>query len=178
MAIGDLRYKGILFGDDFWGTVADEEPPYKNENGVMMKKYLIVPSEDLVEAYPLQLKKQNALNVPSPIGPAIWVEYPVEHIVDENPSRKTAIARVDCGFDGRQTPFTQRFKKLTDQINELQVQNEALRIGRYVDLEEKKEMWEDKKKWAQDIAEMYDIIKGDKNGPNENELPELPGAPI
>lgn len=177
MAIGDLRYKGILFGDDFWGTIADEEPPYKNENGVMMKRYLVVPSEDLVEAYPTQLKKVGALSVPTPLGMAVWVEFPKENVVDENPSRKTAIARVDFGFDGRPTPHSERTKKLTDQIQELQIQNEALRIGRYVDLEEKKEMWEEKKKWAQELAEMYTIIKGDKNG-SDGQLPELPGPPI
>lgn len=174
MAIGDLRYKGILFGDDFWGTIVDELPPYKNDHGVMMKGYIIIASEDLIEAYPAQLKKPGAMNIPSPLGAAIKVEYPVEHIVDENPSRKTAIARIDCGFDGRPTPFTERYRKFTNQIRELQIENESLKIGRYVDLEEKKEIWQDKKAWAQDIAETMDIFKGDKNGPSEPELPELP----
>lgn len=177
MAIGELRYKGILFGDDLWGTVVDELPPKKNKQGIEMKKYLIIPSEDLVEAYPDILKKKDALNIKTPLGDAVWVEYPTFHVVDENPSKKNAIARIDCSFDGDDsTPFCKRYSKLTKQIERLKREVEELRVADFVDSETRREKMADIKKYAEHIAEVNQILKkGDRSG--QDDIPEQFGLP-
>lgn len=114
-SFGIVKLKGILFGDDNWGTVLDEEPPYKNKKGIEMKRYLIVPGEHLMKQYP-ELQKPGALTYK---GYALWVDYPTYWIDDRNPSRTNAIVRIDCGYDGRETPQTKRHKRYTDEIKTL-----------------------------------------------------------
>lgn len=168
MAVGDLKYKGLLFGDDYWATVVDEEIPYKNDNGVEMKKYLIVPSSDLMDAYPQILKKPNILNVKTPIGNAIWREYPTSWVCDENPSRKNAIARIDCGFDGRETPLTKRFKKKDEEINNLMELNEIYRNRIFMMNEELKDALGDVRELAEKNAEIDKIGKKTKETSEDN----------
>ena len=60
MALGDLKFKGILFGNDLWGYVVHEEMPYINPDyKIEMKRYLIIPSRDLIDAHPEILKKDR-----------------------------------------------------------------------------------------------------------------------
>lgn len=160
--VGELRYKGIIFGDDKWGTIIDEKMPYKNDVGVEMKQYLIIPSLDLIESYPEILKKPNAINVRTPIGMAIWREYPTYFVTDLNPSRKDAIARVDCGFDGRPTPLTRRFGRLQEELKTLQEENETFRLSTISLEEEYKEILRDKLQIAQKLAELTEIMKGER----------------
>ena len=110
--LGLVKLKGMIFGDDNWATVLDEEPPYKNKKGIEMKKYLIIPGEHLMKQYP-QLQKPGML---SHKGIALWVEYPTYWVADKNPSRTNAIARIDCGFYGRETSQTKKSKRYTDEI--------------------------------------------------------------
>ena len=164
MALGDLRYKGIIFGCDNFATVVDETIPYKDEkSGIEMKKYLIIPSIDLFDAYPHILKKPGILNAPTPIGRGMWVEYPTMWISDENNSRKNAIARVDCSFDGRETAQTRRYAKLTRRIRELEMENELLTIGSIVDRQEKGELIGDAKVLAKKLTELNEIFKGERH---------------
>ena len=69
-APGLVKLKGFLTGDDNWGTVLDEEPPYKNRRGIMMKRFLVIPGEHLMKQYPY-LQKPGALTYK---GYAVWVE--------------------------------------------------------------------------------------------------------
>jgi len=171
MAIGDLKYKGMLFGDDLFATVVDEMSPYKNGKGIEMKPYLIVPHEDLIEAYPHILKKEGILDVPTPIGMGKWVEFPTIGVVDENPSRKTAIVRVDWGLDGRDTPLTRRNGKLKRMLEDTQTENETLRLGNIVLGQEKKELLMDKLEHASLLAELFEIYKSRQGGSQNDEIP-------
>lgn len=167
MAQGDLRYKSALFGDDYFATVYDESIPKKNSRGIEMKKYLLVPTPDLVDAYPY-LKQTGVLNINTRIGPGLWREYPTYWINDENPSRTHAIARIYCSFDGGETAETRRVAKLTAKINQLQIENEQFRIANIVDNEEKLEMVDERLKFLQRLAEGHEILKGDAHA-EENE---------
>ena len=169
MAIGNLKYKGIVFGDDLWGTVVDEQVPYQNELGLIMKRYLIVPSSDLVDAYPEIIKRMEMEGIKTQIGMAIWVEYPMYWVTDENPSKTNAIARIDCGYDGRTTPLTRRNVKLKMQVKDLEIGNEALRLNNIVGAEENYELMEERLKQAQKYAEINDTMKGGQDGKEDTE---------
>lgn len=160
MAIGELRYKGILFGDDYWGSVIHEQAPYKNQYGIEMKRYLIIPSDDLVAAYPERLTPDK-INVRTPRGMAVWVEYPTDLVTDENPSRTNAIVRIDCGFDGRETPLTRKHRKLLNELRELRLENEHVRISNMVLMEEKGELMDEQLVLAKKWAEINQVMKSE-----------------
>lgn len=161
---GQVKLKGILFGDDNWGTVIDEEPAYKNSKGIVMKRYLVNPGEHLVKQYP-QLQKEGALTYK---GYALWVEYPTYWINDENPSRTNAIVRIDCGFDGRETSQTKRVKKYVDDNSSLQEENENLKISNLHLMEENRMLLGEKKKMMMDFVELNQIMKGDRHGTEDS----------
>jgi len=156
---GVVKLKGILFGDDNWGTVLDEEPPYKNKKGIEMKKYLVMPGEHLMKQYP-QLQKPGAL---SHKNIALWVEYPTYWVSDNNPSRTNAIARIDCGFDGRETSETKRHKHLTDEIKTLREEIDNAIMSNMSLTEENKALLGDKKTLIKDVVEMVTQIRGIKS---------------
>ena len=164
---GMVKLKGFLTGDDNWGTVLDEEPPYKNKKGIMMKRYLIMPGDHMMKQYP-QLQKPGALTYK---GYAIWVEYPTYWVSDKNPSRTNAIVRIDCGYDGRDTPQTQRIKYLTDEIKTLSEELENSQISNMHLTEENTKLLGEKKVLIKDIVEINSLVKGDKRA-TEEEYPE------
>lgn len=171
MAIGELRYKLMLFGDDLWATVIDENAPIRNDKGIEMKEFLIKPSEDLIEAYPSRLNKED-IWIRTPEGNAVWVKFPTMLITDKNPSRKTAIVRVKCGYDGRDTPYTKEHEELLSQVRQFQVENNSLRIALVTSEEEKQSMVDDLKVKIEDFAEMNDILrKGERHGYFPEQMP-------
>ena len=164
---GMVKLKGILLGDDNWGTVLDEEPPYKNKKGIMMKRYLIIPGEHLLKQYP-ELQKPGALAYK---GYALWVEYPTYWVHDRNPSRTNAIVRIDCGFDGRETPQTKRYKHLQDEIKTLQEELENALISNMHLTEENKMLLGEKKELMKDMIEIAELGKGSRGGRPEEGYP-------
>lgn len=164
---GIVKPKGILFGDDNWGTVLDEESVYKNKKGILMKKYLIVPGEHLMKQYP-ELQKPGALEYD---GIATWREYPTYWVDDRNPSRTNAIARIDCGFDGRETTQTQRYRHFTDEIKTLREERENLAISNMYLTEENSTLLADKMSIIKENAEMVRLVKGEKSEGSGEEYP-------
>ena|SRR3990167_2907832 len=150
---GELKRKGMLFGDDNWATVHDEEPMYKNSKGIEMKRYLIQPHPHLIKQYP-ELQKPGALNHR---GYAVWVEYPTYWIDDRNPSRTNAVVRVMCGFDGRETLQTKNTKHLTEEIKMLKQELEACQIANIYLTEENRLLLSEKKMIIKDNAEMASL---------------------
>lgn len=165
---GVVKLKGILFGDDNWGTVLDEEPPYKNKHGIEMKRFLIIPGEHLIKQYP-ELQRPGALTYK---GRALWVEYPTFWIDDRNPSRTNAIVRVDCGFDGRETSQTQRNKRFTDEIRMLREELENVKISNMDLSEENRMILTEKKAMMKEYVEMVDLMRGERRGAPTGELQE------
>lgn len=165
---GVVKLKGILWGEDNWGTVLDEEPPYKNKKGIMMKKFLIIPGEHLMKQYP-QLQKPGALTYKNQ---ALWMEYPTYWVDDRNPSRTNAIVRIDCGFDGRQTPQTERHNHFTNEINTLREELENALISNMHLTEENKMLLGEKKILIKDMVEMANLSKGVRREDEEGERPE------
>jgi len=161
MALGDLNYKGFLTGDDLWGIVIDERTPYM-KRGIEMKPYLVVPSPDLIAAYPHILKKPGILNIDTPKGKGLWVEYPTYWVVDANPSRKNAVTRVLCAFDGSKTVHTKRESSLSMEIKKLNQELDDERLA-YIQLQEdyqyaRKELLEA----AKHFGEITSVIKGER----------------
>ena len=150
---GKVKLKGILFGDDNWGTVLDEEAPYRNKRGIEMKRYLVVPGSHLLKQYP-HLQKPGALEYK---GIATWVEYPTFWIRDKNPSRTNAIVRVACGFDGRKTWETEKDKHYTDEIKMLQEEKENLEISNIHLSEENKMLLSERKIYLKNAIEMANL---------------------
>lgn len=153
---GLLKLKGILFGDDNWGTVLDEESPYKNRKGIEMKKYLIIPGEHLRKQYPY-LQEPGTLTHKNY---ALWMEYPTYWVDDKNPSRTNAIVRIDCGFDGRPTNQTKRHSYLSGEIKTLREELENALISNMHLTEENKMLLGEKKELIKDVVEMADLGKG------------------
>jgi hypothetical protein len=133
---GDIpQFKSILFGCDNWATVLDEFGPYKDNEGVWMKKFLITPSEHLIKNYPW-LMEEGRLTDTKHYGPAIWVEYPYEWVNDKSTSKTNAIVRVYCSFDGGETSETERHKYYTERLKDIQKENNHLKesIAYYIDM--------------------------------------------
>ncbi len=160
---GLIKLKGILYGDDNWGTVLDEEPPHKNKKGIEMKRYLIIPGEHLIKQYP-QLQKPGTLTYK---GYALWVEYPTYWVDDRNPSRTNAIARIDCGYDGRATTQTRRNKRYTDEIKMLQEELENVNLSNMHRTEENKMLLGEIKELIKDMVEIANLFRGGKNETGE-----------
>jgi len=156
---GLVKLKGMLFGDDNWATVLDEEPPYKNKKGIEVKRYLIIPGEHLMKQYP-QLQKPGALSYRNI---ALWAEYPTYWVRDNNPSKTNAIARIDCGFDGRETSETKRYKQYTDEIKTLREELDNAIISNMHLTEENKALLGGKKEIIKDVVEMITQIRGIKS---------------
>ena len=175
MVLGEVRHKGILFGDDLWATVIDENVPYKNQNGIMMKRYLVKPHEDLIDAYPEKFTKEGYLNVKTKQGMAVWVEYPKALIDDDNNSRKNAIARVNCSYDGSETPLTGKYKKFTKQIIENEEEIERLRLALIVANEENKELRKGFLESIHTMAEASNIFGGKRYENREDEAEDKEG---
>ena len=150
---GIVKLKGLIFGDDNWATVLDEEPPYKNKRGIEMKKYLIIPGAHLLKQYP-QLQMPEAL---SHKGMATWVEYPTYWIDDRNPSRTNAIVRIACGYDGRETLQTKKYKHYTDEIKTLREELENTQISNMHLTEENGMLLNEKKKIMKDAVELANL---------------------
>lgn len=165
---GVVKLKGILFGDDNWGTVLDEEAPYKNKHGIEMKRFLIIPGEHLIKQYP-ELQRPGALTYR---GKALWVEYPVDWVDDWNPSRTNAIVRVDCGFDGRGSRYADRYKRLTDEIRMLREELEIVKISNMDLNEEIRTILTEKKAMMKEYVEMVDLMRGERRGAPTGELQE------
>lgn len=133
---GDIpQFKSILWGDDNWSTIIDEFGPFKNEDGIWMKKYLISPSQHLIKNYPW-LQEEGKLKEVRGYGPGIWVEYPYELVNDKSTSKTNAIVRVYCAFDGSETHETERHKYYTERLKDLQMENNIFRESNayYIDL--------------------------------------------
>jgi len=160
MAIGDIRHKGILFGDDEWATAVDKSGPYKGKKGMMMMKYLVKPSNDLVEAYPDILKDPFLEKTSTSLGNAIWMEYPFDWIDDPNTSQRNAIIRIRCTFDGQETFYTDNVKKFKAQIEHLSENLDIFRIANSSMREMLKNLLDDNLIIAQKQAELHDTMKG------------------
>lgn len=168
--MSDIREKGLLDGGDYWAVVVDEKVPEKDrDTGMMMKEYLMVPYPDMVDAYPHIFKRVGALNISTRYGMARWMKFPLIWCDDENKNRKNAIVRVLCTIDGKETPYTQKYKKYTDQINELNLENENLRLQIFALREENKEMFKEELEKAKIKSEIYKIYKGEKRGQYEEQ---------
>jgi hypothetical protein len=171
---GLVKLKGLLYGDDNWATVIDESSPKKNDRGIEMKKYLIIPGEHLMKQYP-ELQKPGALPVRTRWGDAIWVEYPTYWIDDRNPSRTNAIARIDCGYDGRETTQTKKHKHFTDEIKTLREELEIATISNMHLTEENKSLLSDKKAMIKDNVEMLNIARGGSGRYEKQEFEDKEG---
>lgn len=169
--IGLPKLKGILFGDDNWGTVLDEEPAYKNPRGIEMKRYLVAPGEHLMKQYP-HLQKPGALTFRNE---ALWVEYPAYYVEDSNPSRTNAIVRIDCGFDGRETPLTKRHQKLQKEIDTLREELESAQISNLVLAEENRKLLSEIKVQMKEINEITQIARGGVSSAEETNPYEKEG---
>jgi len=173
MALGDLKFKGILFGNDLWGYVVHEEMPYINPDyKIEMKRYLIIPSRDLIDAHPEILKKPK---IRTKRGDAIWVEYPTYWIEDDNPSRSSAIVRILCRYDGYPTPPTRRMEKYTGKIKELEIEKDTLTISNEILIREKGTLLGEVSVLLKKLAELNEIIKGEKRE-TEQSKEYLPGT--
>jgi hypothetical protein len=161
-APGIVKRKGILFGDDNWGTVLDEEAPHKNNRGIEMKRYRIIPGEHLVKQY-ARLQQPDVLDKYG----SIWVEYPTYYVEDSNPSRTNAIVRIDCGFDGRETALTKRHAKLQKEIALLREELENVQISNMTLEEENRQLMAETKLRVKEINEINQLIKGGTSGVEE-----------
>lgn len=172
-----LREKSILFADDEWGRIADERPAYNSiDNGVEFKPFLIVPSPHLVKTYP-ELSKPTTKWIHTPLGDAIWVEYPTYWINDSNTSRTNAIVRVYCTFDGQLTEETKRVAKYTNQIRDLQEEIDRLSLQLEILKQENRELTDAALSRAKKQREIYDALRGgDKNDTNQNPYAALTGG--
>jgi len=161
MAQGDVRHKSILFGCDNWARVIDETTPYisKSSKGIEMISYLIKPNEDLKDAYPKELK-DSLLDVDTRYGKARWVEYPTMWVVDKNPSRKNAIVRVLCTFDGKKTAHTKREEHLSEDVKHYQMANERLNMASIADAEEIESLIKEKIKLVEKLSELFEKMPG------------------
>jgi len=168
MALGGLRHKGILFGCDHWAKVVDETLPYKKK-GMEMIRYLILPTDELKEAYPRIFSNPNALPVQTPEGRCKWMEYPAYWVEDENPSRRNAIVRVLCTFDGRPTNHTKREERLTRELEYYQKANDLLEQASIVEAEERGALLTEKIKQAEQFAELRDKFKIETKGVKDDE---------
>lgn len=168
--MADIREKGLLDGADYWAIVIDEKPPEKDlETGLMMKEYLIVPYGDMIESYPNIFKRAGSLTISTKYGMGRWMKFPVVWCDDENKNRKNSIVRILCTIDGKETAYTQKDKKYTNQINELSVENEHLRLQIYALREENREMMSEELVKAKLKSEIYKIYKGERRGQYEEQ---------
>jgi len=165
---GVIKPKSVLFGCDNFATVLDEEAPYKNKQGMEMKRYLIIPHEHLIKQYP-ELQKPGALSYKNM---AIWVEYPTHWISDTNPSRTNAIARIDCGFDGRQTAQTRRYKSMADEIKSLRKELDAAEISNIVLGDQIKILQGDVREYIKNHTELNEMMKVSTGGNSEGKEDE------
>ena len=168
---GTVKLKGILFGEDNWGTVLDEEAPYKNEKGIMMKRFLVIPGEHLMKQY-LELQKPGALTYNNI---ALWVEYPTYWVYDTNPSRTNAIVRIDCGFDGRETSQTKRNRHFTEEIRTLREELENYQLSNIYLTEENRKLLGEKKQIIKDYMEMSEMSRGGGKRESDEEYTEREG---
>ena len=170
MAQGDIRHKSILFGCDNWGRVVDEKSPYKSKSGkgIEMVMYLIIPSNDLIDAYPEHLNP-GMLNEITPWGRGRWVEYPTKWVVDKNPSRRNAIVRVECTFDGKETALTKRTEHLTKELDYYQKANERLELSNIADTETIEMLMKEKIAMAEQLNELVEKMPGGKRIMNKGD---------
>ncbi len=165
---GDIpTFKSLLTGCDNWVNVLDEYGPYKNDKGVWMKKFLIVPSKHLVKDYPWLMEegKMSATRY----GPAIWVEYPYTLVNDQNTSRTNAIVRVYCSFDGKDTPETERHKYYTERLKDTEKECNHLKESLAYYQEMIKDALGNQINLAKKNAELNEIQKGGKREDGEEE---------
>ena len=168
---GQVKRKGMLFGDDNWATVEDEEPAYKNKRGIEMKRYLIIPHDHTIKQYP-ELQRQGALSYK---GIALWKEYPTYWIDDRNPSRTNAIVRVACGFDGRETLQTKWRKQYTDEIKMLREELENVNLSNMHLSEENKKLLTEKKEAMKEFIELANLNQANRRPYDYNEDERRPG---
>ena len=166
---GDIpQFKSILFGCDNWATVIDEFGPYKTEEGIWMKKYLIAPSQHLIKNYPWLMEEGKLKD--TRYGPSIWVEYPYEWINDKSTSKTNAIVRVYCAFDGSETHETERHKYYTERLKDLQKENNHFKESNAYYIDMLKNALSMDKLLALRLTEIMNILsKGGKGYENEEE---------
>ncbi len=162
---GDVKRPGVLYGDNNWAILLDMEPSYIDENGMEMRRLLIIPLEHLLKNYP-ELQKPGALPIHTRFGDAIWVEYPTKFIHDDDTSMTNRVVRIDCGYDGRETAETRRGKRYTDEITLLQMEKENLLISNIQLTEENKILLGEKLAILKKYSEITNLIgKGEENEP-------------
>jgi len=173
MVVSTPRFKGIIFGDDYLATIIDERTPYRNPEGIELKQYLILPKRELVEAYP-DLKRPGVLNVRTQQGMCIWVEYPTHWIMDGNPSKNMSFVRIDCTFDGRETPHTNRHAIIQDENKNLIMRIDSLNIHNLVLQEENKNLLKDIKTQIKVYNELAQLARQEfkQERTDEDDRPE------
>ena len=124
-------YPTGLFGDNEFFVLVDERPYYMYK-GDKIKPMLIHPSPHLVKSYP-EINNPEVKKIYTPIGYAVWKDYPVAMIHHNVVSRTNPVVRIDCGFDTGPTYETQKHhmlqednKALNREIDRLVVENEGL----------------------------------------------------
>lgn len=164
-----VTFKTMLTGCDNWATIIDEYGPYQNDEGIWMKKYLVVPSDHLIKDYPWLLEEGKMSRIS--YGLAVWVEYPYDLINDKNTSRTNAIVRVYCAFDGGKTSETERHKYETERIFDLQKECNLHKESNVYYIEAYKKALGTIKEFAVELAELKEIMEkgGKKDEENEDE---------
>lgn len=165
-----VGFKSIMFGCDNWATIIDEYGPYEDDNGIWMKKYLVVPSDHLIKDYPW-LQEEGKMARTS-YGYAVWMEYPYALVNDKNTSRTNAIVRVYCAFDGRKTSETERHKYDTERIMDLQQECNFHKESNIYYIEMCKTAVKTAKELAVQFAELEEIMAGAKKKEDEDEEEE------
>ncbi len=165
-----VGFKSLFTGCDNFATIIDEYGPYQNENGIQMKKYLVVPSDHLIKDYPWLLEEGKMAK--TRYGEAIWVEYPYALVNDKNTSRTNAIVRIYCAFDGGKTPETERHKYDTERIMDLQKECNFHKESNIYYMDMCKTVLSTAKELAKNFAELQDIMAGVKKKEGEDEEEE------
>jgi hypothetical protein len=176
LGIGDLRYPGILFGCDGWGTMVDKFGPYPGQKGMKMIKLLIKPHPDLVEAYPEILKYPFLQKISTPIGNAIWMEYPLDWVDDPNISNRNRVVRIKCAFDGSETYYTNQSSKYLNVINEIRLDLEHFKKANISLRKMLNEYMDEVVTIAEKSAEIDSYIKGRRSS-NDSETEKQDRVP-
>ena len=111
--IYERRLPLIIFGDGYQARYIHEKAEYSNEEGIMVKPILLIPTKELKEVAEI---KEEEMTVTTHEGfKAMWVEYPTDYILWRNQSARDAVVDIISTFKGEHTRAMDRYKGLLER---------------------------------------------------------------
>lgn len=157
----------IWFGDGLQAKYYDEKMPQPNRDGQETQEILLCPEEAIIDKY--NLTDEDLRYETEDSKHACWKEYPTNQMIWLNRSKGSATLFIFTGFNGNDSPMTNKFQKMLEEIQSLEEMVNLLKIKCSTLMTELKEALTEQCEVLRKQKEYADIVSETAKEEEEND---------